>query len=66
MSLYGTETKRRRTYCIEFFSIFFVVSRYSVSFGGFLWNTTLFMEDFPLLEMVRLMSLARLKQTDLF
>jgi hypothetical protein len=52
MSLESGRVKRSKAYCMEFFSIFFVVSRYSVSFGGFLWNTTLFMDDLPLLRVV--------------
>ena len=38
-----------RTYCIESFEILAVDSKNRVSFGGILWNTTLEIDDFPLL-----------------
>lgn len=38
-----------RTYCMESFCILAVDSRNKVSFGGILWNTTLDIDDFPLL-----------------
>ena len=48
----GQIAKGRVTHCIESFWILAVDSRKRVSFGGILWNTTLEIEDFPLLLIV--------------
>jgi len=48
----GLTKRGRETHCIESFWIRAVDSRNSVSFGGILWNTTLEMDDFPLLLLV--------------
>jgi len=39
----------KMTYITSFFEILLVLSKYNVSFGDILWNTTLSILDFPLL-----------------
>ena len=44
------QIRKSMTYCMDSFLIRVVVSRYNVSLGAILWNTTLDMDDFPLLR----------------